>query len=701
MKPSRRLALFLLACGASLIVGLLSFGGLFALWPILPLAGAAFVLSVAYEGEIYLQNIKGAMNKLFKPDHLKRQIAKDYLLEHLQTILASDTTEADVAGTNHDRASPPQSSLSMSEETPRDQAPTVAAKPIPQFFKDYQTALQQLDTFNHPDAAEGHPHVHLDKASRARKKQIEKTLGDMEKWFSIQLLGNTKKIKKGAVSSEDSTTSAYARELRAWLSSGQHAEAQEAARKKLTKHRRLFNATKVFSFVAGAFMGLGTTYLLSGTFAALPFLAALPIAAGPALIIPMSIIAGTAYSLLIYNSVTDMIKNDTLRQWYTKLRDDWKAANNWRAALRSLLTITLALALTTLAIALTVCTAGTWWTIAKETAPLFAWMSRVPSVVMGALMGVINAISIMLFNVENVAETLDMVHEAIETPKPLSTRIKDGVKKWATDLQHVLERENFWQKINLFRIVLKLTIAPLRIVLFLGHLISIGITSDRLPGVPELISAFLGIINEGFEDAHYFLDHEHPRKAPLEERLGEGHGHHHHNDIPTRLLKIVFSPLYIMAGLWDYGFSKLNQPSQRPKLSITAAMKKQAGIQAEITVDLPTTTAQPSKLWEVEHTIYRIERHKEKELEGAFIHAEISKQKSQALTALQTELCSDSQRLITAGDDLMENHRIRVLLAPEKNKAVYHAHRFFDTGRTKTVDFLEVHLPNRVAACSA
>lgn len=39
---------------------------MYALYPILPLAFAAFGLSVAYEGEVYLQNIKGAFKKYLK-----------------------------------------------------------------------------------------------------------------------------------------------------------------------------------------------------------------------------------------------------------------------------------------------------------------------------------------------------------------------------------------------------------------------------------------------------------------------------------------------------------------------------------------------------------------------------------------------------------------------------------------------------------
>ena len=72
-KIPYHLTLLLLTSGASLILGFLSFGGMLALSPLLPLAFAAFALSVAYEGEIYLQNIKGALNKLFKYNHMKNE----------------------------------------------------------------------------------------------------------------------------------------------------------------------------------------------------------------------------------------------------------------------------------------------------------------------------------------------------------------------------------------------------------------------------------------------------------------------------------------------------------------------------------------------------------------------------------------------------------------------------------------------------
>src|SRR3990167_6490880 len=74
------------ALGAVLIIGFLSFSGMYVLWPFLPVAIIAFILSVGYEGEIYLQNIKSAFDKLFLPRYTQELIGKECLHELLQEV---------------------------------------------------------------------------------------------------------------------------------------------------------------------------------------------------------------------------------------------------------------------------------------------------------------------------------------------------------------------------------------------------------------------------------------------------------------------------------------------------------------------------------------------------------------------------------------------------------------------------------------
>ena len=81
-KTAQNITLYLLTIGASLILGLLSFGGMYALMPLLPLAIGSFALSIGYEGEVYLQNLKGALKKLFAPNHLLLTHAYQFLQQH-------------------------------------------------------------------------------------------------------------------------------------------------------------------------------------------------------------------------------------------------------------------------------------------------------------------------------------------------------------------------------------------------------------------------------------------------------------------------------------------------------------------------------------------------------------------------------------------------------------------------------------------
>ncbi len=659
------LILLLLTSGASLILGFLSFGGMFALWPVLPLAFAAFVLSVAYEGEIYLQNIKGALNKLFKHNHLERQLSNTYLLEKFPDTTADD---------------------------------------CPQFFKDYEAQLKLLHHFGHDL---------LDEKSAAQKKQVRKTLGDMEKWFARQLFASPAATLQG--------DSEYQSALRNWLSKNE----QEKSWTDLNNRNATFKNVKLFSILSGLFMGTGTTYLLVEAFSAIPFFATIPFATWPLFILPMAAIAGTAYGLLTYNAVTDMIANDTLRNWYNKLKTDLSKD----LTLRSVFMTITATVLVALALALTVCTAGTWWTVAKETRPLFTWMANMPGFIMGLINPIITGLSAIVFNLQNTSESLCMIDDATRKKDSFISRAAKTMQKGFSEL---LTRENWGQILNPFRLLLKLTIMPLRIVLFLGHLISIGVTADRVPGVSQVVSALLGIISEGFEDAHYFIGHDHAhnheaecdetdenhqhsgcseadeghhhhhdngqahqvadqqarklahQQEMLQERLSAGHSHNHDLDLPTRIIKLVFTPVYLLATTWDYVASQWNKEPQH-RLNFGDAWLIQTGEKGK-QVNLPNNPNTPSTDWQTEQAVYRIERHKEKQLNGALIGADTAQKKIDLLTTLQQEIRLNGSKTIDA--------------RPAAEQATYGLHRFFSHGKTSTETFLE-ELPQRISAPSA
>ncbi|WP_454784981.1 hypothetical protein [Legionella sp. WA2024007413] len=636
-KIPRYLALASLTVGASLILGFLSFGGMYALYPALSLAFAAFGLSVAYEGEVYLQNLKGSFKKLFKKDYLENHLAKEYLLEHF---------------------------------------PDTTSKECPQFFKDYEAQLKLLSEFNHKP---------LDKESRKRKKQIEKTLSDMEKWFALQLFSVKKK--------KTQNLSFYTAQLRDWLEKNGQSEWQD----RLDKRQSTFNFVKGFSLLAATFMGLGSTYLIVEAFSVIPLMAAIPFALWPILVVPMALIAGAAYGMLTYNTITDLINNDTIKKWYTKLSNDLNKSLNPR----NLFMAAIAIFLVSLAIALTVCTAGTWWTVATSARPLFEWMKNIPSFVMGVINPIITGLSAIFFNIQNSAESLEIVYEATEenSDEENSENIfQRTYKAISAGFTHVWDTENWLQMLNPFRILLKLTITPLRILLFFGHLVSVALTSDRMPGVPQIVSALVAIISEGFEDAHYFLGSgNHKHKTLLEERLGSEADNEHGTDIPTQVLKFIASPLYFLAASWDYLASQLNpissdtvQKSQPKPLSFSKAWNKQLGIPDEINVSLAKDAKYPSKEWNIEHTLSLIEKYERKHLDTVLVNASLAEDKKEQLKQLKSKV----------RETLSGHSSIKDVLKEARNNSIYNQPRLFalrKDEKTTTQEFIEA-LPERVNA---
>ncbi|ARG96368.1 hypothetical protein [Legionella micdadei] len=721
------LLLSLLTFGASLIIGFLSFTGMFTIVPLLSLAIGSFVLSVAYEGEIYLQNIKGALNKLlFKQDYLKHYLANDYLLQQF-------TCDPPIINTN--------------------------AEDCPQFFKDYEAQLRLLSKFTHK---------RLDKESRKRKKQIEKALRDMEKWFALQLF-----------SSDEENLTLYENELRNWLKD----HGQEEAKALLKNRQTTFTAVKVFSTLAGIFMSLGTTYLLVEAFAALPFLAAIPFATLPAIIVPMAILAGAAYTFLIYNAVTDMINNDSLRKWYRNIRDDLKKG----VTPRNVFMAVSAIVLLTLTAALTVCTAGTWWTVAKHTRPLFSWMSKIPNLIASGI-AIITGTAQLIFNLQNTSESLELIDNATKMEESVWSKIS---KAFSKGFKALVQNENWLQLVNLPRLFLMATFLPLRLILFIGHLVSMAVSSDRVPGIPEIISAVLGFTSEFFEDLHYFLGdlfhshkHSHDSQDLIKERLGQGHGHDHSADIPTRALKFLFTPVFAAAAGWDWlatriiktprqecGLLQMNaDPTQtafeelplqgrsaaivyndtlyyadqrkqtvkkikstnidgieqlkrvardeyrtandseldvifaltgrhgQTQLSWTEAWNRQTGKPSEKSVTVKANAKQPSDAWKVEHSMFRINRYIDKHLSKATLdpHAH-APEKIHGLEGLR-----DAIRNM---EEPMED-KIKARIGQEVQKDIYNKHRhdypfFRQTGNTRTQDFLEEDLPQRISASPA
>ncbi|MDR3501951.1 MAG: hypothetical protein P4L79_05150 [Legionella sp.] len=620
-KIPYNLALILLTTGASLILGLLSFSGMFALIPVLPFAIATLVLSVAYEAEIYLQNIKGALAKLFKYNYVQNQLAKEFLLEHFPKDI------------NH--------------------------PDCPPFFVNY--AALQLKLKKAPNKAE--------------KKQIKKLLKEMEQQFALQLFSD----------SESMPISDDTNRLRIWLSQQNQAVWQAD----FHKRRRNFQIVAAFSSLSALFMGLGSTYLIMEAFSAIPWIAVIPFAYWPFMIVPMAVVAGAAYGLLTYNTVTDLISNDTITKWFTRVHSHFKEE---RFSLRNLFMASISALLVGLAIALTICTAGTWWTIATNARPLFDWMSKMPKFVMGGINPLITGLSALGFNIQNTGGTIEKLDESIYAEETdSSTNLYDSIKETWNDLW---KNKNWLQVFNPFRIIKALTITPLRIMLFIGHLASIALTADRMPGIPQIWAALIAFISEGFEDAHYFIGRGHAGKNAgqqnaedintftqkmLKKRLSEQGGHSHDLDIPAKILFALATPLDLLAAGWDSMAAWLipvNKVEPQPVEPVAE------NPQPELNLAL-------SENWQAEHTVALIEKHIQKHLNGVWFGTETAEKKKIELRALQQQIHRADAKDLDG------------ILASAKASSAYNEHRLFahKDEKTTTQIFVE-ELSQRVTLAS-
>ncbi len=505
-KKIRNALLFILTFGASLTIGLLSFSGMFVIWPIIPLAIAAFLLAVAYEGEIFWQNIKGAFKTLFSRQALRRQLLREFLYKNI--------------------------------------AKNTDLQTLPILLQDYLKDIQELQDLEcHAE------HITLSIENKAYRKRLNQKIKAFEIEFAKYLLD---------LKSPDTHLSKDAKELRQWF----RANNGEAFKKTHYIRLGLFTASKVFSIVAGTCICFGTGYLLFDAFMTIPFLAAIPVAGIPIIILTLSVISGIAYALIVYNTMTAMLNNHTLQNFYKTLKNDFTTNG---LCLSNVIKGIGAFLFVGLTLALTVFTAGTWWTIGLNLSFLVheAWLITCTAFI---------ALATLFINFFNsvctwfgIKERVESAIENLPTPedeKPSALTQFKGLctQAWAsykaTWTSPINENDHLFQKYNPFRMLIKILLIPIDLLLFLAHIISIGVGGDQFPGVTEAISSAVGAAADLIEDSERIFghNHKHPHglKAILKARSESGGGHEHILDLPRKCIQLLLTPLYIFAILFDF-----------------------------------------------------------------------------------------------------------------------------------------------------
>lgn len=508
-KKIRNVLLFLLTIGASLTLGLLSFSGMFVLWPLIPLAIAAFNLAVAYEGEIFWQNIKGAFKTLSGRHALRRQLLREFLHDHI-----NDKTDD-----------------------------------LPILLQAYLKHIQDLHALEHQL-------VHADDLTASEiesLKQRRRLLRDKIKRYEIEFAQHLFDLD-----SDEKDLSDDVKALRQWFRDHEAAAFQ--------KHRfirlGLFTVGKLFSIVAGCCICVGTGYLLFDAFMTIPFLAAVPMGVLPVLILSLAAISGIAYALITYNSITSMLNNRTLQNFYQTLKSDFQTHGFSFSNMVKGFGALLFLALTT---ALTVCTAGTWWTIGQN----LAFFIEQSWIIACTVFITLSTFVINLFNTlctwlgikEQVEVAIseiapDAAHQA-SVFSQIKSLFKQAWQSYVASWAPINDHDHALQKYNPFRILIKILMTPIDWILFIAHVISIGVAGDQIPGIPQPVSATLCAVDEFKEDWHRFFGHSHHHgpltvKGLLKARSESGGGHEHSLDLPRKCIQILLAPLYLLATVLDF-----------------------------------------------------------------------------------------------------------------------------------------------------
>ncbi|HVT62090.1 MAG TPA: hypothetical protein VHD33_01205, partial [Legionellaceae bacterium] len=382
----------------------------------------------------------------------------------------------------------------------------------------------------------------------------------------------------------DATYTYHHNELKKWITS----EDSKRWHTHLYWHILYCRLAFATSLLAGIVMGLGTTYLIVESFAAIPLLATIPLGLFPGIIIPLTLIAGGAYGGLIFNSSIEMILDNPFRKFYQRLR----AHEGRPLSLKNKIMMGVTVFLFALTIFLTYCMIGTWITIFQHHAPLFAIFKTLTPYILNHVVPILIGLSVLPFSIQSIANTLENIEDnpgfdhmterlsAGELFQDLWKALPKNTAElhtlfWKRLIPGFLgitaeqfEQETSGQKKNPYRIVLRLLFEPLKNVFFAGHIGSVAATGDQVEWIPPWISFLANGTFELAEDWDYFNpNHIHRRDTTslLKNRFNGSEEHEHEDNIPVRILKFLFEPLFRSAAQWDYDHAT---PEDQAQLSM-------------------------------------------------------------------------------------------------------------------------------------
>lgn len=493
-KIARKVLWGALTTGATLALGFLSFSGMFVLTSSLFWCGGAFILAAAYEGQVNGEGIAGALRRMFDKNHLKLGIARRFLEEQLQLRKKKKRAEelSLLEQLNKEQLLEHRNlQLELSKKNDIDENN--------EFLINYEKQKAYVDAL---EEIHDHSKQHKRKLANARKR-----LRNMELFFLSQL--------ENPQQQPNSMESAVAKLL----------VNQRTALLTEMKHKAwIIRASWLFAIAGGISSGLATVSAMQVGLGVLGLSSVVP----GGIVVALSVFAAIGYSLLLYQAFSDMVQEYTgkWKGYFSKRENESRTTHVFRC-------IGIALAIG-LAIFATVATAGTWWYAAKHGAAILGMADKAADALRNVAVSLMT-VPTFIFATTNSVASIDNISKS--DYKQLASDIM-------ADIKETWKKESFLRFINPFRLAEKIISYTAKTLLFLGHLISMGLISDHLDGVPPAASVALNASGEALEDLNYMPN--------------DKHKHNHHSKILTALflpVTIVVGILKFFAAVWDRPFS--------------------------------------------------------------------------------------------------------------------------------------------------
>lgn len=273
-----------------------------------------------------------------------------------------------------------------------------------------------------------------------------------------------------------------------------------------------------------------------------------------AIVWPVAIFAAIGATFLLYYAITDIVKNDAIVKACSKTFKLFKRSTEESIGtylLRLLALSIVVMGIASLTIFATAASGGTCWIVMQKGIKLLA--PKLPIFVaycVSTILIPINFATDLIYGFSTTLQTIDNckgIFQAIfDIIKHPIKAIKNFCANIKTKLNNLKEKESWGQFFNPFRILAKLIISPLQSLVFIGHLISIGLTTDRFMNVPPPLVAGVCAIAEGLQDLSFLTTEDGHNHAQHDHEEDDGHDHGNLLQLP---LQVLLLPVLLTVGV--------------------------------------------------------------------------------------------------------------------------------------------------------